>query len=101
MPFTTLRELYTSKSASEVTSETYWVGDAFALSMQFVGAGSNTSIQGSNADGRDAAIAEASWSHITVVGPGIYDVEPGFRWMRCLRSLTTAANMAIQQPWTR
>ncbi|MDX1486705.1 MAG: hypothetical protein R3268_00790 [Acidiferrobacterales bacterium] len=88
------RELYASKTASEVTSETYWVGDAQELTVQLLGSPSTTTIQGTNVDGRSAAIAETDWSTIsTVIGDGIVNIEPGWRWMRGLRSETTAMHV--------
>ncbi len=93
--YTDLRDLYSSKTASEVTSETYWVGDAHAITLQVVGSPSTTTIQGSNDNGRDVAIT--NWQTIdTLTSTDIYYVDPGFRWIRALRSETTALKLALQ-----
>ena len=90
MPYTAQRDLYASKTASDVTSEVFWVGDARELTLQILGSPSTTTVQGSNGDGRVAALSEDSWSDISaVIGANMVDVEPGFRWLRCLRSETT------------
>lgn len=101
MPYTRLVDMYSGLAASIITSNTFWVGDANTLSLQLLGSPSTTSMQGSNADGRSEAISSASWSHITVVGAGIYSITPGFRWTRLIRSETTNAFLELQQQWAR
>ena len=87
MAYVARRELYASKGVSDVTSETYWVGDAAEITLQFPTASSNT-VQVTNADGRSAAIVEADWSTITTASTGIINIEPGMRWLRCLSNKT-------------
>lgn len=89
--FTRRRDIYVSKVASDITSETINVADIEdEISVQIIGANSVTTLQGSNATGYDVAIAEADWSHITcVIGPQLVAVEPGFRYLRAQRSVST------------
>ena len=94
------RDLYASKAASGVTSETYRVIDAIELTLFLRGSPSTTTVQGSNADGRTVAISNTTtdWSNLTVVispSPGdMLNIEPGFQYLRCLRSETTEAVLA-------
>lgn len=80
------RDLFTSKTASEITSETYWVGDARHISLFLDG--STQTVQGSQDEGRATAIGEATWSTLTrfVASTALLDIEPGFRWLRVQRS---------------
>lgn len=99
------RDLYTSKAASEITSETYYVGDIKELTTFLRGSPSTTTIQGSNAEGRSTAIAETSWSDLTTVlfvsgdGAQMVNIQPGFRWLRCLRSETTEVVLNGRTDW--
>lgn len=88
------RELYTSIAASAVTSETYNIqGFHDGFTMQILGSPSTTTIRGSNDEGYTAAIT--NWSTLTtVVGPGIVNITPGFRWLQCERSETTGVVIA-------
>jgi len=98
--FTVQRDLYNSPAASDVTSEVYWVGDAWSVSLFLRGSPSTTTVQLSNAEGRSAAIAENSWSAATTVispSPDMLDIATGFRWIRCLRSETTEARLSLVQ----
>ena len=96
------RDLYTSKSANSVsgiTSEVYPVYDAHSISLFLRGSPSTTTVQISNAIGSTVAIPETSWSVATVnlsPAPDMVDIEPGFRWMRCLRSETTEVVLNIR-----
>lgn len=97
--YSVLRDLYSSKTASEITSEVYWIGDAETFSLFLRGSPSTTTVQGSLADGRAAAIAEASWSNLTTVlspSPDLVDVTPFSGWMRLLRSETTEATLRLR-----
>lgn len=96
---TTRRDLYTSKAASVITSETFWTGDAEAISVFARGSPSTTTLQGSNAEGRTATIAENSWSNLSTIlspSPDMIDIESGFRWFRALRSETTELVIQLQ-----
>ena len=96
------RDLYTSKTASEITSEVVWVGDADEITAFLRGSPSTTTLQSSNANGRDESIAETSWSVLTTVispSPDMLNIEPGFRWLRALRSQTT--ELVLNQILTR
>ena len=98
MPVTVRRDLFAAKASSATQSEIYWVGDAISISLFLRGSPSTTTVQGSNADGRTSAIAEASWSDLTVVTspePDMLDIEPGFGWLRCIRSETTEATLRL------
>lgn len=93
------RDLYASKTASEVTSEVYWIGDAREITLFFRGSPSTTTVQISTDDGRTAALPENGWSNATVIispGPDHIDVEPGPRWLRFLRSETTEATLNVR-----
>lgn len=96
MGFWRRRDIYVSKSASDVTSETYGVADIDGkISVQVIGVNSITTFQGSNATGYDVAIAEADWSGIsTLIGAGLIEIEPGFRWIRAQRSASTQVVVA-------
>jgi hypothetical protein len=94
------RDLYASKTASDVTSETYWIGDARSISLWLEGSATTSEVQVSNDDGRIAVIAENTWSTLsTVIGTGsdMLDIEPGPRWLRVLRSGTSSAVLNLQQ----
>jgi len=98
MSFTARRDLYSGKG-SDVTSQVYWVGDAKSISL-FLDGGSVQTVDGSNDDGRTSAIAERSWSTLTTLTPDatMLDIEPGFRWIRVLRSGSTGtAILELQQ----
>ena len=89
MAFWRGRDIYSSKTASEITSETIGVADIDEnISVQLVGSPSTTTLQGSNDSGVEAV--PTNWSTIsTVIGAQLITVEPGFRWLRALRSETT------------
>ena len=94
------RDLYTGISASGVTSEIYFAGDAASVSLFLRGSPSTTTIQLSNASGFRHAIAETEWSNATTVvspSPDMLDIQSGFRWIRCLRSETTEATLNLVQ----
>ena len=96
------RDLYSSKTASEITSETYWVGDASEIQLFVRGTGSLTSVEKSIAEGRQVAIPEASWSHLTFTNStGTHiPIAPYPGWLRCLRSLTTEVTLTVfNRPW--
>ena len=83
------KDLYASVAASGVTSEVYNVAgfhDGFTLQM--IGSPSTTTVRGSNDDGYTATIT--NWSTLTtVIGAGMVNVTPGFRWLQMQRSETT------------
>lgn len=94
------RNLYDSIADSEVTSETYYCGDAWTVSLFLRGSPSTTTVQLSNADGATSAIAETSWSNATTVispAPDMLDIQAGFRWIRLQRSETTEAVLHLVQ----
>lgn len=99
--YTVRRDLYSSKAASDITSETYSVKDANSISFFISGTGSITTIQGSNADGNTTDITNttADWSNLSTIispSPDMIDIEPGFAYVRCLRSLTTSVILQLQ-----
>jgi len=99
--FTVRRDLYTTKAASTITSETYYVGDARSISIEIIGSPSTTTIQGTNQDGRTVDITNTTtdWSDLSVVvgpAPDMIDIEAGFAYLRCLRSETTKVWLNLQ-----
>ncbi len=100
MGFNQTRDLYTTISSASTISETYSVQamqDGFTL--QIVGSPSTVTVQGSNDDGITAAIA--NWSNLTtIIGAGMFNITPGFRWIRAIRSNVTTANV-ILDGWSR
>lgn len=83
------KDLYASAAASDITSEVYNVeGFHDGFTLQIVGSPSTTTVRGSNADGRSAAIEH--WSTLTtIIGAGMFNITPGFRWLQCQRSGST------------
>lgn len=97
--YTQNRDLYSSKTVSEITSEVYFIGDADKVSLEVRGSPSTTSIQASNSGGLFEAIPENAWSTMTtVIGTGVdmLDIESGPRWLRTLRSETTEVLLALR-----
>ena len=100
--FSARRDLYGSKAASDITSETYYVGDADAISLFVRGSPSTTTLQGSNEDGRNVDIKNtgaADWSTLSTVinpSPDMIDIEPGFAYLRATRSETTELILTLQ-----
>jgi hypothetical protein len=88
------RDLYTSKTASEITSETYSVeGFHDGFTLQLIGSPSTTTIQGSNDTGHFSTIV--NWSTLTtVLSAGLINITPGFGWLRLQRSETSNAIIA-------
>lgn len=80
---------FTAGSSSVTTSGAYFVGDFQSLALE-LGSASTVTLQGSNADGLTAALADADWSTVSVVAAaGLQKVETGFRWLRAYRSQST------------
>lgn len=75
---------------SDVTSSTYFIGDAEELSAEIIiGSASTTSIQLSNATGFRETISEDDWSTSTTVvssADDMLNIEPGPRWLRAIRT---------------
>jgi len=75
---------------SGFTSNVYLTADAVDLTLQTnVDSATSMHVHVSNATGFRTAIAEDDWSTKTTVvsmaANGIYDVDPGFRWLRVVR----------------
>ena len=92
------RDLYGSKAASVITSETYHVASADEITLFLRGSPSTTTVQGTNAEGLETDLTNttADWSTLTVVvapGPDLLNIEPGFTYIRCLRSETTEVRL--------
>ena len=72
-----------------MTSNAACVADAnqISLSITSVAAVASTwTVQGTNAQGFTAAIAEGEWSTVSVINAqGIFSVTPGMRFIRTLR----------------
>lgn len=82
------QDLYAG-TGSDVTSNTFFVGDFEDLSLQLIGGStSTTTVQLSNATGFRESISEDDWSTATtVITTGdIVDIAEGPRWIRCLRT---------------
>jgi len=99
---TVRRDLYSSKTASEITSEVYDVRDAESISFFIRGSPSTTTIQGSNSDARTVDITNTltDWSNLSTVvspSPDMIDIESGFGHVRCLRSETTEVVLQLQK----
>jgi len=82
---------------SNITSSVYFAGDAEELTLQTdIDSATTLVFQGSNDTGFRVALTEADWSTLTtVVGAsanGLYNIEPGFRWFRCLRESASTAS---------
>lgn len=97
-------DLYAGKSASAVTSNEAWIGEAEQVSVFVRGTGSETTIQLSNASGGHEAedgpvtIPESSWARGTSAGssavPQMISVDTYARWLRTLRSETTEVRLS-------
>lgn len=93
------RDLYSSKTASEITSEVYNIRDAVEVTLFLRGSPSTTTVQGSNADSLNVDITNTTtdWSDLTAVispSPDMINIEPGFGHIRLTRSETTEAILA-------
>lgn len=99
------RDLYDSiedsLATSGITSEVYNVeGFHDAFTLQVVASNSTCTVQGSNDDGRSAAIT--NWSTITTVLDGaMVAIDPGFAWLRCQRSNSSEPSAVILAGWQR
>ena len=73
-------------SNSSGTGTAHFVGDARLLTLSIqtsTASASRFTISGSNADGLQASIPDASWSVMTtLLNAGIYTIDPGARWIR-------------------
>lgn len=89
------KDLY-ADAPSDLTSSTYLTADAEEMTVQaIIGSAASLHIEGSNATGFRTAIGEDDWSRMTsiaVAADGMYNIEPGFRWLRCIKTsgLTSA-----------
>ena len=84
--------------SSDITSTTYFVGDAEEMTIDLdVDSATNVVIQGSNAQGFREAFVEDDWSTLTTVASvaanTILNIEPGFRWLRLLRETASTASL--------
>ena len=82
---------------SDITSAVYFVGDAEELTADArIASATTVHLQGTNAQGFREAIAETAWSTLTqvsaVAANTIYNIEPGFRWIRGLRETASTAS---------
>lgn len=95
------RDLFAAAASAATNSEVYNVQGMDNITLQLLGSPSTTTIIGSNDSGYASAIAAASWSTLTtVIGVGIVAIDPGFNWIRCVRSETTNAIIAgWQRSW--
>ena len=89
-----------SADSSTVTSNSILVADANTITVSITSVAavaSNWTLQGTNADGFSAAIAEGEWSNISIIAAqGIYSITPGARWVRTLRpAVNSLASIVI------
>lgn len=93
-----------STLSSTFTSNAFLVADWNAITLSYLtqaAAASTLTVQGSNNQGLLATsvtsnVTEGAWSNLTVLSAaGMYAIEPGVRWMRCIR--TSADSMALVQ----
>lgn len=89
-------------SSSTLSSAPYFIGNAETLSVSIISStasASNITLRGSNADGLQAAIPNASWSVLTVLpAAGNYVVERGLRWLLAERAdiaVSAASNTTV------
>lgn len=93
-------------SSSSGTGPACWVGDARLITLSIRSSNASASrytINGSNDNGFQAAIAEGSWSVLTtIVSQGLYTLDPGARWIRAEQpnfalSATSAVTMVVNR----
>ena len=93
-------------SNSSGTGLPHFVGDARLLTLSIqtsTASASRFTISGSNADGLQAAIPDASWSVMTtLLNAGIYTIDPGARWVRAEQanfqlSATSACTLTLNR----
>lgn len=80
--------------ASDLTSSTFFVGDATEITMHLdIASASTTTVWGSNStQPTGSSLAEAEWSDLTTViaaADQFLNIEPGFRFIRCSRASNT------------
>ena len=102
MAYFARRDIYSSIASSlatsGITSETYNVEGFNHLTLQIVGSTSTTTVQGSNDYGRTSAAD--NWSLISaVINGGLVSVDPGFAWVRALRSNSSEPSAVIVGGW--
>lgn len=104
-PFSVSRDLYGSKSASDVTSELYGVQDAQEITLFIRGSPSTTTVEGTNADLLSSTLTENTTTGFSVLtthlrasgdGASMLNVEPGFSAIRTVRSETTEVRLHLQ-----
>ena len=77
----------TSGASSTYTSQPHFIGDFGQMSISWTssGATSTLTLQMTNEDGFRSSLV--TWSNVTgLTLQGMYAVETGGRWMRCLRT---------------
>lgn len=87
---------------SAFTSRAIMVADFRDMSLSIqssTASASNITVQGSNAEGFATAIANATWSNLTVIATqGIQTIDPGIRWIRAIRdgiAVSAASNTTV------
>ena len=76
-----------SATSSTRTSVAVLVADwrQITASLKTAGTGTHT-LQATDADGFQSAIAEGDWSNISTVGAaGLFTIDPGMRWLRWVK----------------
>lgn len=90
------KDLFATVS-SDITSSVYFVGDAEEITLSTdINSATTLVFQGSNDTGFRSTLAETEWSTLTTIASvtanGMYNIEPGFRWFRCLRETASTAS---------
>ena len=85
---------------SDITSDVYFVGDAAEVTVELdIDSATTVTLQGSNATGFRESFAADDWSTMTTIASvaanNIYNIEPGYRWLRVLRE--TASTDSLQR----
>ncbi len=103
-------QLNIGANSSNETGNPWFVGDWARLTVSVTtgsAVGSRTTIVGSNEDGFSSTLSSADrtvntnqWSIITtIVTPGLYTIDAGFRWINAIRATAfsgqTASNTTV------
>ena len=90
MAFANKHKLLLGAATSGATSNSYFIGDFDIIALSYLtqnASASTLTIQASAAEGFMAAIPANSWSNLTTITtPGPQTIDPGLRWLRCIRS---------------
>ena len=85
---------------SGLTSNVYLTADAAEITLFYdVDSATSLVVQTSNASGFRFAIEEDEWSTTTTIAGAtandLVNIEPGYRWLRCIRESATSLPSAV------